>query len=401
MALFTTKWVESLDCLKTAICYGDESCIHDHCFYPPPPPPPPPPLSESHPSTTPSTLVIAIVTLLTSAFLLITYYAIFVKYCSFRNSRNSNQPHDHHENNDQENNQNQNQNQEPPIHHIWYITTVGLEESLIKSITVCKYKGGDGLIEGADCSVCLSEFNEGEEVRLLPKCSHAFHLPCIDTWLRSHTNCPLCRAPIVSNSDAPTSQDQNGDGVLVSGEISQQNESYVVVPSGGSEGSSSVGAGTEDERERGKVGESVAERGRDMTKVGESGAERGRDMTKVGNLERERRGGMGKAGNSNVSCGFYVLRHLGSAHRLGESMREVKAEAPQAMRRSFSMDFPNGICLSSSDDGGKNQRNGKLLRDGSEALSFQKGPVAVIRSFSSGKFGFSRHSRGRSSVLPL
>ncbi|CAL1395531.1 unnamed protein product [Linum trigynum] len=49
-----------------------------------------------------------------------------------------------------------------------------------------------------NCSVCLSEFEEGESLRLLPKCSHAFHIPCIDTWLRSHKNCPLCRAPIVA-----------------------------------------------------------------------------------------------------------------------------------------------------------------------------------------------------------
>ncbi|KAF1865942.1 hypothetical protein Lal_00041723 [Lupinus albus] len=38
-----------------------------------------------------------------------------------------------------------------------------------------------------------------EILRLLPKCHHAFHLPCIDTWLASHTNCPMCRAPIVTN----------------------------------------------------------------------------------------------------------------------------------------------------------------------------------------------------------
>ncbi|XP_039173490.1 RING-H2 finger protein ATL52-like [Eucalyptus grandis] len=39
---------------------------------------------------------------------------------------------------------------------------------------------------------------EDETLRLLPKCNHAFHVPCIDTWLQSHTNCPLCRAPIVT-----------------------------------------------------------------------------------------------------------------------------------------------------------------------------------------------------------
>ncbi|CAL5183234.1 unnamed protein product [Lathyrus oleraceus] len=85
-------------------------------------------------------------------------------------------------------------------HPIWYIRTLGLQQSVINAISVCKYKKGEGLIEGTECSVCLSEFEEDESLRLLPKCHHAFHLPCIDTWLRSHTNCPMCRAPIVNTN---------------------------------------------------------------------------------------------------------------------------------------------------------------------------------------------------------
>lgn len=86
----------------------------------------------------------------------------------------------------------------------------GLEEAVIKTITVCKYEKGDGLIEGTECAVCLSEFEENEALRLLPKCSHAFHLPCIDTWLKSHSSCPLCRAIIITNttsSSAPLNVD--------------------------------------------------------------------------------------------------------------------------------------------------------------------------------------------------
>ncbi|KAK8717352.1 hypothetical protein V6N13_044623 [Hibiscus sabdariffa] len=83
---------------------------------------------------------------------------------------------------------------------IWYINTIGLQQSVIDSITVFKYKKDGGLIEGTECSVCLNEFQEDESLRLLPKCTHGFHLPCIDTWLRSHQNCPLCRAPIVSDA---------------------------------------------------------------------------------------------------------------------------------------------------------------------------------------------------------
>uniref|UniRef100_N1QPX1 RING-type E3 ubiquitin transferase n=1 Tax=Aegilops tauschii TaxID=37682 RepID=N1QPX1_AEGTA len=28
-------------------------------------------------------------------------------------------------------------------------------------------------------------------------CGHAFHVPCIDTWLRAHVNCPLCRSDVI------------------------------------------------------------------------------------------------------------------------------------------------------------------------------------------------------------
>ncbi|CAI9098206.1 OLC1v1034815C1 [Oldenlandia corymbosa var. corymbosa] len=44
------------------------------------------------------------------------------------------------------------------------------------------------------CAVCLSEFNQGDEVRVLPGCAHTFHVSCIDKWLNLHRNCPLCRA---------------------------------------------------------------------------------------------------------------------------------------------------------------------------------------------------------------
>lgn len=47
-----------------------------------------------------------------------------------------------------------------------------------------------------ECAVCLSVFEDGEEVRILPKCKHSFHALCIDKWLFSHSDCPLCRTPM-------------------------------------------------------------------------------------------------------------------------------------------------------------------------------------------------------------
>jgi hypothetical protein len=43
-------------------------------------------------------------------------------------------------------------------HPIWYIRTVGLQPSVISSITMCKYKSGKFIVEGVECCVCLNEF---------------------------------------------------------------------------------------------------------------------------------------------------------------------------------------------------------------------------------------------------
>lgn len=109
-------------------------------------------------------------------------------------------------------------------HPIWFIRTVGLQRSVIDSITVFKYRKNEGLVDGTECSVCLGEFQEEESLRILPKCSHAFHIPCIDTWLSSHKNCPLCRAPVVHDAAevSITVTDQLDSISNVSGETQNQ-----------------------------------------------------------------------------------------------------------------------------------------------------------------------------------
>lgn len=68
------------------------------------------------------------------------------------------------------------------------------------------------------CSVCLSEFNEGDEVRVLPGCAHVFHVLCIDKWLFSHSNCPLCRAnALCSLRDTPVDDSPSNTGGVVVG----------------------------------------------------------------------------------------------------------------------------------------------------------------------------------------
>lgn len=78
----------------------------------------------------------------------------------------------------------------------------GLGLPLIRMLPVIKFTAAADGVDGArvsvstECAVCLSEFAERERVRLLPGCSHAFHIDCIDTWLQGSAQCPFCRRSV-------------------------------------------------------------------------------------------------------------------------------------------------------------------------------------------------------------
>jgi hypothetical protein len=69
-----------------------------------------------------------------------------------------------------------------------------ISNSMAQLIPVIRYSKESG---GDTCAVCLSEFNEAQEVRVLPECLHLFHVACVDKWLNSHSSCPLCRADTI------------------------------------------------------------------------------------------------------------------------------------------------------------------------------------------------------------
>lgn len=50
--------------------------------------------------------------------------------------------------------------------------------------------------EAKKCSICLSEFNDGEMIRYLT-CLHRFHKDCIDAWLIKNITCPLCKKDLI------------------------------------------------------------------------------------------------------------------------------------------------------------------------------------------------------------
>ncbi|KAH7841389.1 hypothetical protein Vadar_029293 [Vaccinium darrowii] len=70
-----------------------------------------------------------------------------------------------------------------------------LDQQMIKLFPMLPFsrdkKIGFGEIE---CRICLVEFVNGENLRVLPSCRHIFHHDCINLWLTSKsTECPICR----------------------------------------------------------------------------------------------------------------------------------------------------------------------------------------------------------------
>ena len=51
------------------------------------------------------------------------------------------------------------------------------------------------------CSICLDDFEDGEQVREL-RCHHIFHVQCVDEWLRTKDACPLCNRAIAGSDDS-------------------------------------------------------------------------------------------------------------------------------------------------------------------------------------------------------
>jgi E3 ubiquitin-protein ligase RNF38/44 len=334
----------------------------------PPPPPSPFEFPDDDSSTNFSPLVIAIIGILASAFLLVTYYTLISKYCGRRIS--SSQSESRETNDELEDNHH---HHNPSIHEPWNVSTNGLDEALIKSITVCKYKKNDGLVDVTDCSVCLNEFQDDESIRLLPKCSHAFHLPCIDTWLKSHSNCPLCRASIFAFNASSSS----GSTLHVPAQVIEQSSRNEV------------------SLENQHLNEIV-----DVERDNELGVE---EQVPIPKTE------------------FRALSDLGNL-RGRHNVIEIRdnEDYRESIRRSVSMDhsFQSGLSLVedvnvmhiNQEQDSQVESSSKRLRGESESskssysrkvLHCVLSPIAMKRSFSSGRFFLSRSGRGRLGVLPV
>ncbi|PKU66706.1 RING-H2 finger protein ATL16-like [Dendrobium catenatum] len=213
----------------------------------------------------------------------------------------------------------------------------GLEEGAIQSIPNFRYQRGRVQCSFHECSVCLNEFQEEERIRMLPNCFHVFHIDCIDTWLQTHKNCPICRSEITTTSP------------LLTNEITERNfnQNY------------------SDERES-----LVAEVREDEARRTERRFE-GRTVRKMTQVS---------------SMGDECIGMRGEGREFGV----------QPMRRSFSLDSSNDrlLCIAVQEIL-QNNKNLQALSNGEGSSNGNSGKVR--RSF----FSFSHSKSSKSAVLPI
>lgn len=71
----------------------------------------------------------------------------------------------------------------------------GLDKAALAAMApVFRFKAEEASAGQQECPVCLGAMQDGDAVRALPGCRHAFHVGCVDVWLCTHATCPVCRA---------------------------------------------------------------------------------------------------------------------------------------------------------------------------------------------------------------
>lgn len=54
----------------------------------------------------------------------------------------------------------------------------------------------------AECTICCGDYEEGEEICVLPMCMHSFHAACVLEWLAKESTCPVCMRDVVEDLKA-------------------------------------------------------------------------------------------------------------------------------------------------------------------------------------------------------
>ena len=73
----------------------------------------------------------------------------------------------------------------------YFINCKEINKKVSKPVRI---KENDEIIINKECcNICFDDYIIGQYKRTLPSCNHCFHKKCVDKWLKSKSNCPICR----------------------------------------------------------------------------------------------------------------------------------------------------------------------------------------------------------------
>ncbi|XP_073125227.1 RING-H2 finger protein ATL16-like [Henckelia pumila] len=170
-------------------------------------------------------IAVAVIGILATGLLLVGYYVFVIKCClnwhqidlldRFSSSRRRRLAENH------------------PLSRSPVPENRGLNEAAIRTIPLFKFNKGNGkapaVRNSSECAVCLIEFQEEEQLKIIPNCAHFFHIDCIDVWLQNNANCPLCRTSV---SATPTSREILATNPYADHNFTGRDEDYVVIEIG-------------------------------------------------------------------------------------------------------------------------------------------------------------------------
>ena len=116
-----------------------------------------------------------------SIFMWILILALCFNFCKAIQSHNAHIEYQRH----RLNNINTNPNNDLPNYTV-------IQNKIIK---IKEYEFNNELEHHDKCSICLEDYEENDIINVL-KCGHKYHDKCIDEWIITNINCPLCRLSI-------------------------------------------------------------------------------------------------------------------------------------------------------------------------------------------------------------
>ncbi|KAL4471519.1 hypothetical protein ABPG74_008412 [Tetrahymena malaccensis] len=79
------------------------------------------------------------------------------------------------------------------------------------------------------CIVCLENFNNDDNVRIL-KCQHYFHQTCVDEWLKTKKDCPVCRqSPLIIENSAENASANADSNISIQNSFNIQSQTNPMI----------------------------------------------------------------------------------------------------------------------------------------------------------------------------